>query len=173
MKLTTIEISHAALIFDQTKSEIKARPDRTNGLIFDIRLKRGSFTCCVPAKEIDTRDIGGPHVYQIPLLDVSTTGMVCELLDDLGIAYSKFVDSVGTEVRVNVLDLLDTHWMLYQLVDEAKIKITNGAGREHYLNFVNDGAALWATHSLVGHDAIDGNALLDALDAMGTHYEVQ
>lgn len=51
------------------------------------------------------------------------------------------------KIRVNVLELLDTHWMLFQQLDESKLKATSPAGAVFFFDFKNDGTNLFAEYS--------------------------
>lgn len=92
-------------------------------------------------------------------------------LHKLNVNYS-YIKHPGAFIRVNVLSLLDTHWMLFQLIDESKLKIKAIDGIEHYLDFHNDGENMWATFDGTQHNLEDGADLIDSLIDMGTKYEV-
>lgn len=171
--LTTIEIANSEIIKDQNVVEVLRR---TNTDRVDLRFTtRKQFVRQVPAKEIAVPGCQSMHVYQIEIInDPHQVANLAEFLDKLGIKYKTFTECTDAKrLTVNILKLLDTQWMIYQMIDAAKLRITNASGVEYYLDYINGDDALWASHSLVGHDAEDGAALMDALDAMKTEYEVQ
>lgn len=76
-------------------------------------------------------------------------------------------------LTVSVLDLLDTHWMIWQFIGEKKLKITATDGTEHYLDWINDGANMEASISLEGYDAEDGALLMKSLKATETKFKLE
>jgi hypothetical protein len=96
-------------------------------------------------------------------------------LDSMGLVGRYSVEDVeGQLISVRVVDLLDTHWMLFQMIDEPKLRITSTDGSEHYLSFFNSdtNGSLVAEFDSSGPNAGDGHALTIALNAMGTTYKV-
>lgn len=170
---TTIEISHADIIASCGKAQIINRGVREKHSV-DIRLNysNGNYLTQFSAHEIDLTDIDGPHVYQY--VTDGSADSIADCLTETGITYKVFRDAVIKLIKVKITDLLDTHWMLYQMIDTPKLRITSAAGVEHYLDYVNDGdGALCATFDCTGHNAADGMALVDALAEQATKYEVQ
>jgi hypothetical protein len=172
---TTIEIQRADLV--KLSAIITPRPDLGTNKV-EIKFSTPSGTVVTfPALSIDCkREDGtadGPHVYQFATESNATAQDLSDDLDAVGIKFVTFQDRTFTRVSVNLMDLLDTHWMVFQMIDAAKLKITNGGGTDYYLDFHNDGTNLWASANCTGHDYADGMALIDALAEMGTKYEVQ
>lgn len=95
-----------------------------------------------------------------------------QTLKRLDVTYTWKMET-GTLIRVRVLDLLDTHWMLIQLIGEPTLKITAPDGTEHRLQFMNDGENLWAQFDATdASNAEEGARIIDSFTALNTKHEV-
>ncbi len=92
-------------------------------------------------------------------------------LQRFNVAYEVSVNQWGT-LRVKVLDLLDTHWRLFQLIDKPELKIDAPDGTEHILQFNNDGETSYAEYKFSGEKAEEYAKLIVSLQSMHTPYEI-
>jgi hypothetical protein len=98
-----------------------------------------------------------------------------EVMDDLAEVGVHYVAQQvnGPLVRMSILDLLDTHWNLHQMIEASALRITSLDDGQHFrLAFVNDGTNLWAEFDATEDNKEEGAKLMQALADHGTKYEV-
>jgi len=97
---------------------------------------------------------------------------VSEKLEKSGLPFT-VVKAEGHRIEVKILDLLDSHWMLFQLIDQPKLRITSTEGHSYTLDFHNNGHHLLASFDATGENVECGSELMQVLKEMHTKHEVQ
>lgn len=97
---------------------------------------------------------------------------VSEKLQKSGLPFT-VTKVAGQRIEIKILDLLDSHWMLFQLIDQPKLRITSTEGHSYTLDFHNNGHHLWASFDATGENVECGSELMQVLKEMHTKHEVQ
>jgi hypothetical protein len=168
---TILTVSVAALV--AANAQILNREDRAPHTV-DVWVSRNGRMFGFEATwdaTVSTSTDPSINVVRATFTDEQTLWAVQSDLQRELIQYEVEVCRWGT-LRVKVLDLLDTHWRLFQLINEPLLKIDAPDGTEHLLTFNNNGETVCAEFEGTEDNAEEYARLINSLKAMHTPYEI-